>query len=127
MTNYEQKLRITLKINAAFSLLSGIDFIVFNGFLADKIGVDSKQALIFIGVGLIVFAGLVFFNAFRKNIDAKSIKSIIVQDLLWVIASAIVLTFKAFDLSALGYELILLIALIVGTFAIFQMHLCRQK
>ena len=77
MNSYEKKLRTVLKINALFSLTSGLDAILFNHSLSDLIGISNPIILIYIGLGLILFSVLVFNNAFKKEINAKAIKSVI--------------------------------------------------
>jgi hypothetical protein len=48
------------------------------------------------------------------------VQAIIIQDMLWVIASILICIFHVFAISEIAYVIILLVALIVATFAILQ-------
>ncbi|MEM1136826.1 MAG: hypothetical protein AAGI07_13395 [Bacteroidota bacterium] len=122
----ENKLRQVLKINAAFSTLSGLCFILMHGALGKLIGLHQHEILMYIGIGLLLFATSVFYEAFAKAVRAKQVKFIVIQDCLWVVGSIVIVIFHLFGLTFTGYLLISIIALIVAAFAFFQVRYLRN-
>jgi hypothetical protein len=120
MKKNDIKLRRILAANGSFSALSGISMILFAGSICEMFGVSSILVFRIIGAGLILFAGSVLINAFRKEIPVKQVKFIIVQDWLWVLGSAAILLLGAFDLTTLGYVCIAIVAVLIATFAVLQ-------
>lgn len=126
MNNKERKLRLTLKVNATFSLVSGLIAIIFKVRIAKVMGIDVPDILLCLGIGLILFGLYVFIHGFRKILHSRAIKFIIFQDRLWVIGSVAITVFRVSDLSAIGYVIVMVIAVIVAGFAIFQRKYLRQ-
>lgn len=122
---YLKKLRNTLKVNATFSLLCGLDAIIFDSKLASLMGVPTSSIFIYIGSILALFGGMVFYYAAQQVINVSAIKFIILQDWLWVLGSVVILVLQLFELSFSGYELIFILAVIVGLMAILQMRYLR--
>ena len=120
MNTHETRLRNVLKSNASFSLLSGAALLIFAGPLAELTGLGSRLALYIIGAGLVVFAGTVFFEALRDEINDKQVNFIIIQDWIWVAASFAIVVSQAFGLTSAGYGLIAAVAVLVGLFAFLQ-------
>lgn len=115
-------LKITLLANATFSLLSGLTLILFGKQVASWMGIANPTILLIIGISLIVFEIMVTITAFGKPINQKKVKSIIVQDGLWVIGSIAIIVFQSFHLTFIGYMIIGIVALIVSIFALLQMR-----
>ena len=114
------KLTVALKANAAFSTFSGITLILFHNSLAQLFAVDNPMPFWIVGIGLLFFAGTVFLEARQTPKRIKKVQFIIVQDILWVVASMVIIAFQIFSLSTTGYTLIGIVALIVGYFAFAQ-------
>ena len=111
-------LQTSLKSNAAFSLLSGFLLIVIHGKIAQLFGVSNATVFWVIGIGLVLFAATVYWESIKLR--PLQVFSIIVQDLIWVIASIILLIFNPFQISFWGNVLIAVVALIVFIFALAQ-------
>lgn len=120
MQNPEKTTRLVLKINAAFSSLVGIDLILFNSTWMEWMGISNDIVLPIIGFGLIPFGIYVFWVAFKKPFSLKELRAIIVMDISWVLGCILLTATNIFGLSMLGNGLVLISALIVGTFAFFQ-------
>lgn len=120
MKNPEKNLRFALKINAAFSLTSGLTLIIFTESIALLMDVAHSLVLLFVGVGLIAFAGSVFYNATKRDISAQQVKFIIVQDWAWIAGSAVLLVFNPFEISFAGNIAIGVVAVVVMAFAVAQ-------
>lgn len=120
MKNAENNLRNTLKANAGFSSAWGIALIIWHPELSNWMGVEMPMVLLIIGIGLLLFAAVLFYLAFGKTIKPGAIKSIVYQDWGWVLGSAILLIGQFFELSLPGQLLIGAVAAVVASFAILQ-------
>lgn len=120
-------LKTTLLVNAAFSLLSGLALILFTSFIAEWLGTGNTFILLIIGIGLIAFEIMVTLVAFGNPINPKLVKSIIIQDWMWVIASAVIVVVKAFELTIAGHITISIVAIVVTVFAILQTKFLQKE
>lgn len=121
-----QKLRLALKINAGFSLFNGITMLLFHEQIAAWMNVPVPKILLSIGIVLIGFAILVYKTASAATISEKTVKSIILQDWLWVIGSVLIIAFQAFGINQIGLIIIGVVALIVADFAFFQQRYLKM-
>ncbi len=115
-----QKLKNVLVSNALFSMTSGLIALFFSRPISVLMNIEKELILQIIGGGLVLFGGFVLSQAFTKKANLLLIKSIVIQDWIWVIASVIVIVFQLFTLSFNAYLLIGIIAIIVANFAYFQ-------
>jgi len=115
-----KKIKYALLANATFSTVSGLSLIFFKDQLATIMAVQKPGILLYIGIGLLLFAGFIVWLATRPVINKRLVKIIIIQDWLWVIGSLLILVFQIFGLSWVGYEMILGVAIVVGIFASLQ-------
>ena len=126
MRSNESKLRIILKANALFSLLSGMTMIFIYPQLASYMAINDAKVLQYVGIGLVLFSATVFHSAMRKDLSKQQVKSIIFQDWAWVAGSLLVIALQVWGLSSAGYWLIGIVAVIVGDFALFQMRFLKK-
>ena len=94
--------------------------------ISEFMAIANSQTLIYVGVGLVLFAATVFHAAVRKELSKAQVRSVIVQDWAWVVGSALVLIGQPWSLSQSGYWVIALVALAVADFAFFQMRFLRR-
>lgn len=113
------KLQKALRVNALFSGVSGIGFIVFNRSLASLFNIQQNNIFWMIGIGLIFFAGTIFLE--MKKQRCLAVWWIIIQDFIWVIGSVTLLVLKPFKVSYLGNIIIAVIAFIVLFMALNQL------
>ena len=113
-------LSIALKANALFSATSGITLILFHTSIASIFGVQNAMPFWIVGIMLVLFATTVYLEARQTPKRIRPVKFIIIQDLLWVLASFVIIAFHLFNLSIAGYWIIAIIAIIVGSFAYAQ-------
>lgn len=111
-------LKLTLLLNASFSFLSGLGLLIFNRSFSEWMGLDSGMALYIVGAGLVFFAGTVYLES--KKLSRKGVLSIIIQDLIWVVSSLVVWIGQLLPINETGYLLIMISAVIVLDFAVFQ-------
>ena len=113
----QKMLRTALKGNAIFSILSGLTLILFNTFFQTLFATDLS--LWILGLALLFFAGQVLYTALRKSLVKKEVVSIIVMDILWVIGS-VVLLIAVPGIPTMGKWIVILVALFIADFAVFQ-------
>ena len=116
----ESLLRNTLRGNAAFSILTGLLFVLAKRPLARFIGISPDWALLIVGLTLLPFAYIVYRVATQSSIDIRAAKSIITMDIIWVVASFIFLLLAWNTLTVAGRWFVFLQAEAVATFAVFQ-------
>lgn len=115
-----QLLRITLRINAIFSGLSGLLCLLAFGYLASLLGIGSKFPIIIIGLALLAFAIDLLQNSLQRKIDVKRATIAVAMDFAWVIGSAVVLWILSIPFTEAGRWLIFIIADLVFVFALLQ-------
>lgn len=121
MSTSEKSLRNALKGNAVFSFISGMTLIVFNGKVEQVMNISETFVLQVIGIGLLLFVALLLYSAFRKKLDIRQVKFIIIQDWAWVVGSLVLLIFDPFAISTIGNVLIAVMTAVVALLAILQM------
>lgn len=101
----------SLRLNAYFSLLSGILLIVFNRQIAKLFDTSNNSVFWIVGIALIYFAGTILFEI--KRLRPLAILWIIIQDFTWVATSFFILIVNPFDISKEGSGTIAIVALVV--------------
>ena len=118
--NGQKLLNNTLKVNAGFSFLSGLDFILFDKPISGFVYATDPESLAPMGFMLIVFAIFVFAVSMMRNVNKYLVGSIIFMDTLWVIGSGLLIATSSAVFSGPGIVAILSVALIIATFALLQ-------
>ena len=110
--------------NAAFSLISALSLNFASDTLATIMGLFDDYWLRWVGLGLLVF--VVFIGIIiRMGMPIFGVNTIIIQDLIWVIASTLVILINPWSISHTGLLLIALVAIMVGFFAWLQYKYSR--
>ena len=114
------KLQTTLYANAGFSLLSGLLLLTF----AEPISAYLIQlpAVVFVvtGVGLLLFAADVFLVARKLPNSMKRASLILWADIIWVVATPLVIVLLGEKVTTTGNWLLVDIAIVVGVLAILE-------
>lgn len=121
-------LRRILFANATFSALTGLAAMFASegvtSFLFAKdftvLGFAAATIVFELGVGLQIFAVLVFLVARQKTLPLGWVKAIIVADLFWVVDSVFLLVVYPEYFSSMGFEAVLIVAIVVFVFAVDQ-------
>ena len=116
----QKLLNNTLRVNAVFSLFSGIDFILFDRSIMSILSGKDLGSLAPTGFMLIGFAVFVFAVSMMKNVNKYLVGAIIAMDALWVLGSILLVVAGSAMFTAIGIFLILLIAAFIATFATLQ-------
>lgn len=118
--NGQKLLNNTLKVNAGFSLLSGLDFIFFDKSIGRILSGGDFESLAPTGIMLIGFSIFVFIVSMMKKVNKYLVGVIIAMDALWVFGSAFIIATSYAMFTGLGLFLIALVALIIAVFASLQ-------
>jgi hypothetical protein len=113
-------LRNALRGNSVFSVVRGLIMIFDAGLFANFMGIESTIPFIVIGIGLLLYAAMLYINTTQRPINKTFGWYAVIADGVWVLASAIVLLTDAFTLTSEGKWLVLIIADMVLLFAIVQ-------
>lgn len=116
----QKLLNTTLKINALFSLFSGLAFAVFDRAIVNILCGPTEQSIMPTGIMLIGFAVFVFLVSMMSRVNKFLVGLIIALDVLWVIGSVAIVAVGAGAFTTAGQILILLVAAIIAGFAFFQ-------
>lgn len=113
-------LRNALLGNSVFSFLSGLDFVLFSRPVATFLGLSSPVLIFVLGLILIGYAYIVFTQARAEPLDPSFAWAAILADVLWVIASAVLIFTDLVAFTPAGKWGIAIIADVVLVFAILQ-------
>jgi hypothetical protein len=111
-------LRRALYGNALFSVLSSIVILVANRRLVDLLGLQNIADLKALGIGLLMYAGWLFWNAKRQTIGIMEAWIAVTLDMLWVVGSYALLFAVTF--SGRGKWIVVLVAEMVLLFGVMQ-------
>lgn len=117
-----KNLKLALRLNAAFSLITGAILTLFSHSAASLFGVSLTAPFWLIGIGLLLFSAVVYSVSCQSPVHLIYVFAIIILDIGWVIGSIAVITLGLFDISSAGYSAIASVAVIVSGFAIHQSH-----
>lgn len=112
-------LRNVLFVDALFSALSGVVFAVGAVPLANLTEINSS-ILAVIGVGLVVWATVPFMAARAESTSRSTVMLIVVVNVVWVIASVILLIADPFPFTTEGKWFTLIAADAVGVLAVLE-------
>lgn len=107
-----------LRGNAIFSGISGLIAILGNQALASLMGIPIPVIFVVLGASLVVYALMLWWLA--NHVRSTLVWAVIGADLVWVLASAIILLGNPFNLTTAGNWIVLILADIVLVFAIAQ-------
>ena len=113
-------LKNVLRANAIFSTVSGLVFILFAGSLASLLGITNSLVLVGLGAVILPFAIYVYKVSTMDTLNSKLVWVIIELDVLWVVASAVLLLTNLVPLTLAGKWVVGLTAEIVAVFAILE-------
>src|SRR5262249_37751791 len=106
--------------DSIFSLLGGLVLLVDSGPIAASIGLPWPWVLAVVGVGLFGYAALLFLAARRVPIDRRQALGFLVADVVWVVASVVIVLDGLAPLTTAGFWGVLIIADVVAVFAVLK-------
>ena len=109
----EKPLKSALLLNAIFSTLSGLTFIIFSQAITNLIGIGTPIIYQIIGIGLLGFASDLVWTATRTPINTFHALLISIADLLWVLGTGLLILLTFNSLNGIGILAMLIVATIV--------------
>ena len=113
-------LRIALRANAIFCCLSGVTLLGFSAVIGGWLGLERHLPLLIVGGLLLVYAVSLVIYACRRTIRLAEAWTAIGSDLAWVIGTAALLWVAPDLFSPSGKLILIVVALLVGAFALLQ-------
>ena len=126
MTTSDSLLYRALKWNAGFSAASAVLMVISARWLATQLGLPGPLPIYLVAALLVVFAAQLGNIVRTREYRGWEISSIIVGDLAWVAASAVLVAVFFDALSFAGLLIVDAVALIVLFFAIQQIRGLRM-
>lgn len=111
-------LKFALGANATLSSTTGLGLVFFHKSIATFFGTTMTLPFLLIGLGLLYFCATTILEIYKER--RTRILWIIIQDVIWVAASAYLLIIRPLAISAGGYTSIAIIAVLVLLMAILQ-------
>ena len=111
-------LKKALTGNAVFSVVSGVAILFANRWLVKFLGLPEKVSLAILGVSLIVYAAILWFNARRPKIKTTDAWVAVIMDVIWVVGSYALIFAVPFSVG--GKWVLALVAELVLAFAVLQ-------
>ena len=113
-------LTTTMQINAISSGVTGAGLIMYAKPITSLFGVTQTAPFISIGIFLVLFAALVFAVSKKHPINTNAVRFIILLDVLWVVASLLIIIFLIPAITGIGNIVIAAIAAWVASMAYLQ-------
>ncbi|SOD78194.1 hypothetical protein [Spirosoma fluviale] len=115
-----KSLKTVLIINAVSSGATGLLLLALANPIAQLFGQSSTGIFTEVGLFLVAFAVFVFYQSRQHSVSTGAVRFIIALDLLWVVASVILLVWPSVELTGLGQAAIAAVALWVALMAYLQ-------
>ncbi|NNC95923.1 MAG: hypothetical protein HKN92_10200 [Chitinophagales bacterium] len=94
--------------------------IILNSKFATIFVAAGTSSFVIVGAVMVAFAGFAYWVSNFKNINQDLVKVVTGLDIIWVVASIIVVATNSFHMSFAGLIITSLLALIVAVFAFLQ-------
>lgn len=114
------QLKKYLTINSLFSGTSGLIMLIWSNWLNDLFSINNYYIFPVIGFNLLLFSAFTGYVLIRHLHNFKLVRFISLLDALWVAGSFIIVSFRFFDLSQLGYIIMSLVAVWIAFLAYNQ-------
>ena len=120
MSTNSSFLKNVLFSDGALSFLSGVAFLLFSKAIANFLGVSTPWIILVIGAGLILYGIEIFLAGRAEPVNTRIAKFAVYANLVWVIASAVLIFANLVPFTTAGKWAIAIMADIVLLFAILQ-------
>lgn len=126
-TYFMLPIKTTLLVNGISSGVTGIGLIAIARTVAGIFGVSQSAPFAGTGIFLVLFAMLVVSAGLKKTTNPSTVRLITALDLLWVVASVILVIADGRYFSFIGNVLIVAVAAWVGMMAILQRQWLKKQ
>ena len=117
--------RRILGLNALVTAVGALGMLATRGTLYTFFGLETSTLLDVLAVGLLGYAGLLWL-ATRRTISRQTLMRFTAADVLWVVASAVVLVMFWSQFDTIARLLVIAVAVVVEIFATLQ-YLAAQR
>lgn len=114
----QQLLRMALRGNAGFSVFSATIIFFRQRALLQWLGIAKDFGILFLGIGLVIFAMWLLINASRAQIKLLEARMAVAMDLTWVALTIPVVAWV--PLTSQGRWVVTIVAAVVLSFAVIQ-------
>jgi ribosome-associated toxin RatA of RatAB toxin-antitoxin module len=116
-----KRLKFALTFNAIFSLVTGLLLVTMPDYISQLFGVTHGASFFYLGLSLVLFSIIVLYVSRQRHIHILYALIISLLDLIWVLASLIILILDPLQFKMTGDVIIAAVALIVLSIAIMQL------
>ena len=116
-----KSLKFALTFNAIFSLVTGLLLVTMPDYISQLFGVTHGASFFYLGLSLVLFSIIVLYVSRQRHIHILYALIISLLDLIWVLASLIILILDPLQFKMTGNVIIAAVALIVLSIAIMQL------
>jgi hypothetical protein len=109
---------MALLANVGFSITSAAVAVFWKEVVMRWLSISKDFGILFLGVGLMIFAVWLLINSVRTNIKLQDARIAVAIDLAWVALSGLVVVFA--PLASQGRWVVTVIAAVVLSFAVTQ-------
>lgn len=106
-------------VDGVFCVLSGLTFLLDANAVGQFMGAQPS-VIAALGLGVFLYGVGLLYDVFKGKVNARMLKVVIGLDVVWVVASVLLLVAAPTALTTEGRWTVLILADIVGAFAIWQ-------
>jgi hypothetical protein len=114
----------TLMLNATLTLPFAIILFIFSGLFASLLGMGAL-VIELLAAGLVLFSIVAWLAAKKSNILIAQLITLL--DISWVLASGMLVVMNPYNMTLLATVLVIITALLVLFFALFQLRGILQR
>lgn len=103
-----------------FCTVSGVVFALGAEAISSFSGIVPSSLVLVLGLGLIIYGLGAFYLATNQPFDRRLPQTMLIGNVAWIVGSIILLIVNPFPMTTAGRWLVLIIADVVGVFAIWQ-------
>jgi hypothetical protein len=107
-------------IDGIFCVLSGLLFLLDANGVSQFMGVQSSTVIGVLGLGVFLYGVGLLYDVHKGKVNGQLLKVAIGLDIVWIVVSVIMLIAAPAALNTEGRWTVLILADIVGTFAIWK-------
>ena len=109
-----------VQADGIFCMIAGAVSTVGSGPISTMIGLNSSTPILILGLILLAYGGELFWLAMTNRLTQGILKGIIALDVIWVVASLLLLVADPFTFTDAGKWLVFIASDIVLAFGIWQ-------
>ncbi len=109
-----------VEVDGAFCVVSGLVFLLGANPVSQFMGVESSAVIGVLGLGVFLYGVGLLYDVFKGMVNSRLLQALIGLDAVWIVASIIILVAAPAALNTEGRWTVLILADIVGAFAVWK-------